>query len=309
MNRADCRKIFRGTIATLPTPFDGGKRLDLPRMSDLTSWWVEHGLGSDVAPLKVAAVMGEGPMLGDDEWPALLRTVVNAAGSDASVICALKPKDTIHTIEDAKKAQDLGAVGLQIAPPMFHGPTQDDYVRFFSDISSAIDIGIMIYNTHWYGCPSVSPDTMLRLSDAEHVAAIKWSVPENLDYDDMRKFAHIFNVIDNSSQPIRCHKNGGHGYISATICAYPEFDLHIWQLLEAKLYDEAQEQWDVREKSYTPWRQKIRTESGGVRHVKGAMDAMGLSAGPPRLPTLPLKEQDISELKSILEGMGWPVPR
>ena len=104
MNRADCRKIFRGTIATLPTPFDGGKRLDLPRMSDLTSWWVEHGLGSDVAPLKVAAVMGEGPMLGDDEWPALLRTVVNAAGSDASVICALKPKDTIHTIEDAKKS-------------------------------------------------------------------------------------------------------------------------------------------------------------------------------------------------------------
>ena len=54
---------------------------------------------------------------------------------------------------------------------------------------------------------------------------------------------------------------------------------------------------------------KIRAESGGVRHVKGAMDAMGLSAGPPRLPTLPLKEQDISELKTIFKGMGWPVPK
>ena len=295
MNREELRKVIRGTIVTLPTPFDEDKRLDLRRMSDLTQWWVEQGLGSDIAPLKVAAAMGEGPTLGDDEWPLLLRTVVNAAGNDAYVICALKSKDTLHAIEDAKKAQDLGAIGLQIDPPIFHGPTQDDYVRYFSDISHAINIGIgigiMIYNTHWYGCPSVSAETMLRLGDAEHVAAIKWGVPEGLDYDDMRKFAHMFNVIDNSDQPVRCHKNGGHGYISATIAAYPQFDLDIWQLLEAKRYEEAQEKLDRRQEALTPWRAKVRAPSGGVRPVKGVMDAMGRSAGPPRLPTLPLGRQ------------------
>ena len=308
MHREELRKVIRGTIVTIPTAFDDEGRLDLPRMTDLTRWWVEQGLGSDIAPLKVAAAMGEGPALGDDEWPLLLRTVVNAAGSDAHVICALKSKDTMHAIEDAKKAQDLGAIGLQIDPPIFHGPTQDDYVRYFSDISDAIDIGIMIYNTYWYGCPSVSAETMLNLDDAEHVAAIKWGVPEGLDYDDMRKFAHMFNVIDNSDQPVRCHKNGGHGYISATIAAYPQFDLEIWQLLEAKRYDEAQEKLDLRQKALGPWRAKVRERSGGIRPVKGVMGAMGRSAGPPRLPTLPLEDQELAEIKGILKGIGWPVP-
>ena len=308
MNREELRKLIRGTIVTLPTPFDDERRLDLPRMTDLTHWWVEQGLGTDSTPLKVAAAMGEGPTLGDDEWPQLLRTVVDAAGSDSVIIGALKTKDTMHAIEDAKKAQDLGAVGLQIDPPMFHGPTQDDYVRYFSDISDAIDIGIMIYNTHWFGCESVSAETMLRLQDAEHVAAIKWSVPEGQDYDDMRKFAHIFNVIDNTNQPVRCQKNGGHGYISATIAAYPQFDLKVWELLEAKRYDEAQEMLDRAAAVIGPWRAKVRARSGGIRPVKGMMDAMGRSAGPPRLPTLPLAKEEIDELKGMLSGLGWPVP-
>ena len=308
MDREQLRKVIRGTIVTLPTPFDGEMKLDLLRMKDLTQWWVEQGLGSDIAPLKVAAAMGEGPMLDDDEWPLLLETVIAAAGKDAYVICALKSKDTMHAIEDARKAQDLGAIGLQIDPPIFHGPTQDDYVRYFSEISDAIDIGIMIYNTHWYGCPSVSADTMLRLADAEHVAAIKWSVPEGLDYDEMRLFAHIFNVIDNSNQPVRCHKNGGHGYISATIAAYPQFDLEIWQLLESKRYDKAQERLSRLQEVLTPWRAKVRAQSGGVRPVKGVMDAMGQSAGPPRPPTLPLEESEVDEVKDALRGLGWPVP-
>ncbi|MFQ6045152.1 MAG: hypothetical protein ACE5PT_02170, partial [Gemmatimonadales bacterium] len=38
----------------------------------------------------------------------------------------------------------------------------------------------------------VNADSMLRLKDAEHVVAIKWTVPEGEDYDDMTRFSHIF---------------------------------------------------------------------------------------------------------------------
>jgi len=305
MTREELKKLIRGTLVTLATPFDEKMRVDFARMTDLTRWWVSNGLGTDVAPLKVAAAMGEGPDLSDDEWPHLLNTVVKAAG-DAVVLCGLKTKNTLHTIEDAKMAQDLGAVGLQIDLPIFHHPNQDDYVRYFTDISDAIDIGIMIYNTYWFGCESITAETMLRLADAEHVTAIKWDVPEGSDYDQMRKFSHIFNVIDNSNQPVRCHKNGGRGYISSTIPAYPQHDLEIWQLLEANRYDEAQNKFNhLRDAlaSFTPTK-----KSGGYRLIKGMMAAMGQPVGPPRPPTLPLDDQDIAELKRILKGVGWPVP-
>lgn len=298
MTRDELKELIGGTIVTIPTCFDDDFRVDFGRQAELTRWWIEQGLGTGINPLKSSAAMGEGPMLSDDEWPHLLRTVVNAAGSDAAVICGLQTKNTLHTIEDGKRAQDLGAIGLQIDLPIFHHSNQDDYVRYFTDISDAIDIGIMIYNTHWFGgvgLPSITAETMLRLTDAEHVAAIKWSVPEGEDYDQMREFAHIFNVIDNTGQRVRCHKNGGRGYISREVAAYPKHDLEVWQLLEARRYEEAQAKMD-----------HVNEALGAVRaSLKGLMAALGRPAGQPRPPTLPMDEEEISELREAVKGLGW----
>src|SRR5262249_30715321 len=154
---------------------------------------------------------------GDDEWPHLLRTVVKASNSKAAIVCGLKTKDTLHTIEDAKRAQDLGAIGVQIDLPVFHHPTQDDIVRYFTHISDAIDIGIVLYHTFWLGVPPTTAESVRRLAGAEHLVAIKWSVPPDGDYDDMRRFADQVNVIDNANQAVRCHKIGGRGYINNTM--------------------------------------------------------------------------------------------
>ena len=309
MDRNQLKQLIRGTPVTMPTPCDDDFNVDMGRMAEMTRWSVDQGLGTDVAPLKVAAAMGEGPDLSDDEWPHLLRTVVNSAGDDGVIICALKAKNTLHTIDDAKRAQDLGAIGLQIDLPFFHHAKQDDLVRHFTDISDAIDIGIMIYNTHWF-CQSpvdeyLNADTMLRLKDAEHVTAIKWSVPAGEDYDQMQRFSDTFNVIDNSGQRVRCHKNGGRGYISSLVAIYPPHDLEIWQLLEARRYDEADAMSDRVTKAMAAWNAKAGAKSGGYRQGKAMLAAIGQPIGPPRPPTLPADEAEIAELRVIMEELGW----
>ena len=305
MNREELQKRIQGLSVAIPTPFDDDYRLDLATTTDLTKWWVENGLGGNSSPIKVAAAWGQGPDLSDDEWPQLLRTVVNAGGSGVNAMCALKSKDTMHAIEDAKKAQDLGAIGLQIDLPFFHHPVQDDYVRYFTDISDAIEIGIMIYNTHWFGCPSITAQTMLRLADAEHVVAIKWNTPEGQDYDEMREFSHIFNVIDNSGDSVRCHKNGGRGFVSAFGAVNPQYDLETWRLLDAKRYDEAEAKRRKARDAFGPLRAKVAARGGGYRLAKGMMDAIGRSAGPPRKPTLPLNEEEMTELREVMKRLGW----
>lgn len=316
MTRDELKNLIQGPISTLPTPMDESYRIDFGRMANLTEWWVENGLVTGKAVLKVAAAMGEGPDLADDEWPHLLRTVVQHANGKGAVVCGLKMKDTTKTIEDAKKAQDLGAIGLQIDLPVFHHPTQDDMVRFFSDISDAIDIGILIYNTWWFnhptlGAQSLSPESMLRLQDAEHVVGIKWSVPPDGpdDYDDMRQFSDIFNVIDNSNQPVRCHKNGGKGYIAGTIHAYPAHGLKVWELCNAGRYDDAQALQDSIQGPIGTFAGKLGRRSGGYRLQKAMMEVMGKPVGPPRPPTLPLDAEELSELHEILSGFGWPVAK
>lgn len=314
MEREELKRLIQGPIATLPTPMDDDYQIDFGKMADLTEWWVENGLISGKAVLKVAAAMGEGPDLSDDEWPHLLRTVVQAAGGRGAIVCGLKMKDTTKTIEDAKRAQDLGAIGLQIDLPVFHHPVQDDFVRFFSDISEAIDIGILIYNTWWFnhptlGAQSISPETMLRLKDAEHVVAIKWAVPPDgpYDYDDMQQFSGIFNVIDNTNQPVRCHKNGGRGYIAGTIHAYPPHSLKVWELCEAGRYAEAQALQDRLQVPLGALAAKLNRRSGGYRMQKGMMEVMGKPVGPPRPPTLPMDDEELAELHDLLAGLGWPV--
>jgi len=306
MTREELKGLIVGPIATVPTPFDDDFEVDFGRMAEATRFWVESGLVAGTAVIKVAAAMGEGPMLSDDEWPHLLRTVVQAAEGKAAIVCGIHYKDTKRSIEDARRAQDLGAIGLQISPPIFNSPTQDDILRYYEDISNAVEAGIMIYNTWWLAGGNVLPETLLKMADFERVVAVKWSVPEDQDYDDMREFAHIFNVVDNSSQPVRCHKLGGRGYINLTSEIYPSHDLRIWELLESHQYEEAQALFD---KSNDPLRELYAKQiSGGqARLKKGMMALMGRPMGASRPPSLPLSDDEMVELRRMLVDLGWPV--
>jgi 4-hydroxy-tetrahydrodipicolinate synthase len=309
MRRDELKDLIQGPFTTVPTAFDGRFNVDLGVMADLTRWWVDNGCVTGKTVIKVTATMGEGYDLSDDEWPRVVRTVVDAAAGKAAIVCGLKTKGTRHTIEDARRAQDLGAIGLQIALPIFHFPTQDDIVRYFTDISDAIDVGIVIYNTWWFGAPSISADSVRRLADAEHVVAVKWDVPPDGDYDEMHQFAAQVNVIDNSNQPVRCHQNGGRGYITNTMTAYPAHDLALWELVEARRYDEVQATWDRVNGPLARFIAQVSQHSGGDSRVaKGLVAIMGHPMGAPRPPSLPLDDQEMVALRELVAGFGWPVP-
>ena len=305
MNREELKQIMRGVSVAVPTPFDQDYRLDLAATTDLTQWWVSQGLGGGESMIKLCSAWGQGPDLSDDEWPHLVRTVVDAGGPGVNVMCGLKSKDTMRTIEDAKIAQDMGANSLQIELPYNHAPNQDQYVKHFTMISDAIDIGIMIYNTYWFGVSPIEPETMRRLEDAEHVAAVKWNYPDPDGYDKMREFSDTFNVIDNSGQHVRCFKNGGAGIVSAFAPAYPPHDLTVARLLKEGKYEEAEALTDAEDGALAPVRAKTAQSGGGYRLAKAMMDIVGHPTGPPRLPTEPLDAEERAMLREAMEKLGW----
>ncbi len=103
----------------------------------------------------------------------------------------------------------------------------------------------MIYNTPWFGVRPDKlygggftslgdhhPDTIVKMADFEHIVAIKWTASDDYEYEEMERFSHIFNVLDNNTDPILCHKLGGRGYIYTFNDSYPSHDIEIWNLLE-----------------------------------------------------------------------------
>jgi 4-hydroxy-tetrahydrodipicolinate synthase len=308
MNIQEIKDLIVGPIATVPTPFDDDFEVDYGRMYELTQGWVDNGLVKGRGVIKVAAAMGEGPMLRDDEWPYLLRSVVQAADDKAAIVCGLHYKDTKRTIEDAKRAQDLGAHALQVCPPVFNLPSQDDLLDYFGELSDAVDIGVMVYHTHWLKGGEIDTDTILKFADFEQVVSIKWSVPEGRDFDDMAKFSDRFAVIDNTGQLARSHKLGARGYINLTVESYPPHELKVWELLEAGKHDEGQALFESVDAPLREFYVKLEQRSGGqARLKKGIMALMGQPVGASRPPSKPLNEAELAELRDVLLGFGWPV--
>ena len=309
MDREEIRKLIVGPIATVPTPFDDRYRVNYGLMADATERWIEGGLVTEKSVLKVAAAMGEGPQLTEYEWTKLLRTCVEAAKGRVPIMGAVHYKDTVRTVEDAKKAADIGVIGLQVSPPIFNQPSQDDLLRYYKAVSDNIDIGVMIYNTPWLPHGAIYPDTFRKMSDLEYIVAIKWAPPEGIDYSEVFDLVDIFNILDNYANPVECHKHGGHGFLSDGVAAYPTWYLGLWDMLLNGLHDKGQAEWDRVMNPLRSFYAKVVSNSGSDAKVeKGMSEVMGLSMGPPRPPSIPLSTQEMSEIRTLMLDWGWPVP-
>ena len=93
MRRDELQKLIQGAICTLPAPFDDNFRADYGRMYDLCKSLVEQGLRTGNSLLKVAAAGGEGMLMADDEWAAMVQCVVSAAdGQVPDLIAAVRQR-------------------------------------------------------------------------------------------------------------------------------------------------------------------------------------------------------------------------
>jgi 4-hydroxy-tetrahydrodipicolinate synthase len=310
MDRETRRKRFKGVVGVTVTPFDTDYEVDYGKMYNLTQWWVENGMVRGKAMLKVASVMGEFQQLRDNEWPPLIRSSVQAADGKVDIIAGSQYKDTKRTIEDCLKASDLGAFGIQIAPPALNDPNQDDILRFYSDVSDAVDIGIMIYNTPWQRHGGISSDTLYKLAQFENIVALKWATHEDCPITEMEGLGKLFNLIENGNDRVAFHKAGGHGFLDISSVAYPKHELQMWDLLESRLYEEAQHLWDSVDEPLVAFDKETRKVSGGqARFKKMLMNAMGHEVGEQRAPTLPGTPKEMADLKNLLRALGWPAPK
>ena len=84
----------------------------------------------------------------------------------------------------------------------------------------------------------------------------------------------------------------------------------MWELLESRHYEEAQHLWDTVDDPLMDFDYETRKVSGGqARFKKMLMNAMGHAVGEQRPPTLPATNKEMSDLKTLLEGFNWPVPK
>ena len=153
-------------------------------------------------------------------------------------------------------------------------------------------------------------ETLYRLREYENIVAIKWATYEDCPDSEMERLGIHFNLIENGIERVNFHKAGGHGFLDISSVAYPKHELKMWELLESRLYEEAQHLWDTVDQPLTDFDLQTREVSGGqARFKKMIMNAMGHGVGEQRPPTLPATDKEMYDLKELLTNFGWPVPK
>ena len=138
------REKLRGPVIAMTTHFKDDYTLDLDGVKRLTEYYVEQKQPTVI----VTGSTGEYGALEDDERVAVQKAVVDtAAGSGMTVIAGISDMATPKCIELAKAAEQLGADGAMLTPPLAatNGGGFPVLQHHYDIVTSATEIGIVIY--------------------------------------------------------------------------------------------------------------------------------------------------------------------
>ena len=168
-----------GSITALATPFTASGELDLDAWQRLLSGQIEAGTQA----LVVAGSTGEAAALYDAEYDALLRMAVESVAGRVPVLAGTGHSNTAKTIEQTRRAAQLGADAALVVTPPYVRPTQAGLEAHYRAVADDGALPVVLYNVPGRTGCDMQPDTVAALASHERIVAIKEAVaaPERMD--------------------------------------------------------------------------------------------------------------------------------
>ena len=176
--------LMSGVFPILSTPFDSKDNIVF---NDVEAE-VEYAIDSGVSGVAIA-LASEVYKLTDSERNEYLNKVVNCANKRIKVCMNTTAESTKVSIEYSKKAQELGADAVMIAPPSFGGVDSSEVKKYFINVAENIEIPIFMQDVP--DAP-ISPELAVELSQSnKNLAYLKVEVPPTLP-----RFNKLKNISD-----------------------------------------------------------------------------------------------------------------
>ncbi|MGO1541028.1 MAG: 4-hydroxy-tetrahydrodipicolinate synthase [Luteimonas sp.] len=158
-----------GSITALATPFTVAGEIDLDAWRRLLQQQLDAGTGA----LVVAGSTGEASALFASEYDLLLRTAVEVVAGKVPVVAGTGQPSTARTIEQTRRAGDLGADAALVVTPPYVRPTQAGLAAHYRAVADDGALPLVLYNVPpRTGCDML-PDTVAALAEHAQVIAVK----------------------------------------------------------------------------------------------------------------------------------------
>lgn len=289
-------KNFRGVFTVMITPLDAGGAVDTGALAAFTDWQIRQGIHG-LIPL---GSTGEFLSLSEDERGAVIRTVVGTAAGRVPVLIGTGAEDTREAVRLSRKAEAMGADGVMIIPPFYSTPTDDELVHHYAAIAAAISVPIMVYNNPATANVDLKPELVARIAAIAGCDYIKESTLEVTRVRDIIRLAGSDMTVFGGILGFESFVMGAQGWVAVASNVAPAAMTRIFELVadEHKI-DEARA-------LYLKWLPVIEAVGGQayVAGTKSLLTHMGLQAGAPRPPRLPLPAAQDGAMKRLVEAFG-----
>jgi 4-hydroxy-tetrahydrodipicolinate synthase len=275
------------------TPFgdDGKVRADI--LSEMVAWYVDCGVDGIVG----IGTMGEFRSLSADERRTVIAATVEGAGGRVPVTVGVSADTAGEAAALAVDAARNGARGLMCKPPLAYHADDDEMFAFFSEVASATDLPLMVYNHPTGGLDDLTPALLARLVAIETVVAVKESTGE------VRRIAAVIEatageievVAGTDDIALEAYCAGASGWVTGVGDVAPAECVELWRLLEGRELEAARALW-LRLLPLS----RLDTDPKLVQFYKAALDEIGKYGGPSRPPRLPL---NAAEHQLVVEAL------
>lgn len=274
--------MFRGTGTALITPFCDGA-VDYKALEGL----IERQISDGVDALIVLGTTAEAATLSPQERDEVTVFAVKQVAGRVPVILGTGSNCTNHSIDQSRRAEELGADGVLVVTPYYNKPTQEGLFQHFKAVAEAVKIPVVLYNVPGRTGCNMLPETVLRLAAIPNIVALKEASGDQYQCDSLiRRLKMVrpdFRVYSgNDDQAFHMVCSGGDGVISVLSNLLPD---EMSQLMNMALHGDLAAARE-RHLRLLPLSKSLFVESNPIP-AKYAVARLGLCRDEMRLPLVP----------------------
>jgi len=231
------KDFWAGVFPAITTKFTADEELDLVACNK----GIEAQLEAGVDGIVIGGSLGEASTLSEEEKFTLLAETLKTVAGRVPVIFSIAEQATRVAVYHAKKAQELGASGLMLLPPLRYYASADETVAYFAAVATSTNLPVMIYNNPVDYKIHVTLDMFSELAQYANISAVKESTRDISNITRMlNRFGDRFKIFT-GVDPIALESivAGAHGWVAGLVDAFPKETVAIFRLVKSGRFEEA----------------------------------------------------------------------
>lgn len=285
---------WKGVMPAVTTKFTETDELDL-NMFEVN---IKAQLEAGVHGIVLGGTLGEASTLLDEEKRQLTQATVDIVKGQVPVLINIAEQTTKAAIHAAQKAEEDGAKGLMMLPPMRYKSGDRETVEYFKAVANNTSLPIMVYNNPVDYKIEVTMDMFEELLKCENIEAVKESTRDTTNITRIKnRFGDRLKIMTGvDTIALESLLLGADGWIAGLVCAFPAETVAIYELQKAGRLKEALDiyRWfmPLLELDINP---KL------VQNIKLAEVATGIGTEHVRAPRLPLIGDERQHVLKVIE--------